>query len=121
MARETLRFSSEREFVSFALKNSRRWGNPAVEEVKEIIEHEKAHYKMADSLGYDPVYQVYALFTGDKKIPEKAIVLSYQVDYKGERPNPSDLIKILLAPEKPSLEDLDNVKIASRSIRGVRQ
>ncbi len=114
--REVLEFKSEEEFSNWAKRHADYWIGDAVkaaeaavkaaEAAEDSITHEKAKY-----LGYEPVYGVYACFlAGDKKKQCGAVLQYYQVDYKGKRPTPEDLIKICLAPKNPSIGDLDIVE-----------
>jgi hypothetical protein len=107
MFRDTLRFKSEEEFINWARKNAAKYGKVAMEEVEEIMAHERAHYEMAKKLGYLPVYRVSGILRGYENEPERAIVDAFEIDYEGRRPNPEDLIKIVLAPKNPSEADLD--------------
>ena len=118
MAREVLRFESEEEFSNWVRKNANPHGVKNYD-AEDTISHERAHFEKARALGYKPFYGVYAYFSGndDKREQYDAIVQYYLVDYEGERPTPEDLIQILLAPEKPSIEDLDKANAAEESLK----
>lgn len=83
MAREFLKFKTEKEFSTFARKNARYHAKvygqdvitDALQKIEELILHEKAHYETAKDLGYDPVYVAFAVFLPGNKI--NRLVLMY--------------------------------------------
>ncbi len=118
--RGLLKFTSEERFVAWAREYAKVYAriyapDDGIAEVEEIIVHERAHFEMARSLGYDPVYQVFGLIDSNGD-PNNTIVDAYQVDYRGKRPIGDDLIKILLAPKDPSREDIDNADKARKTL-----
>jgi len=70
-----------------------------LEELLEILEHEKSHFDKAVSLGYSPKY-------GLRMIADfPPIILAGYIDFDGRVPAGQDMIDILLAPKIPGEHD----------------
>ena len=95
MSVETIRSNSYEEFESTLTKlNVDRRAR------KMYLEHERAHFEKARELGYTPQYVARLV------VDNPSVIILAAVDFDRE-PTPSDMVKICLAPKKPSKEDLE--------------
>ncbi|MEK6889908.1 MAG: hypothetical protein AABX35_01845 [Nanoarchaeota archaeon] len=65
------------------------------------LRHERAHFEKAKELGYTPQYVAKLI------VDNPSIIILAAVDFIGREPTPSDMVKICLAPRRPSKEDLE--------------
>jgi len=100
MAVEKIHFGSYDEHFTF-LKDKCMF---SISEAREIIDHEREHYLKAKELGYSPIYAAYAVI--DSPMAHIASLVDFNEDV-----SPEDMIKICLAPKKPSIDDK---KLAAR-------
>lgn len=79
-------------------------------EILPILDHEKAHFQKAMELGYNPLYGIRMV------VDSPPIILTGFVDFKERVPQGEDMVKILLAPENPSEDDLKLVERINREM-----
>ncbi|MBS3096962.1 hypothetical protein J4480_06010 [Candidatus Woesearchaeota archaeon] len=80
-----------------------------METLRRILEHEKRHFEKAVRLGYNPLYGIRMV------VDSPPAILAGYVEFDGRVPIGQDMIDILLAPDKPSPDDLKLVgKILSK-------
>lgn len=73
------------------------------EVIDSTIQHEKAHFEKAKQLGYNPTY--------DAVVFKNLFGIYIDCRVEHEQATKSDLLKIALAPENPSIEDLSKLNL----------